>query len=57
MQEIRKRRSRKRTVLVRNVPPLGDSIQDNDLPEALDSDTSFKSDNEVVRLSKFLELF
>ncbi|KAL1558431.1 hypothetical protein AAHA92_08899 [Salvia divinorum] len=44
--EILKRR-RKQTVFVRNVLPLGDSIQeDNDLPEALDSDTSFESEDE-----------
>lgn len=49
MQEIQKRR-RKQTVLVRNVHPLDDSIRDNDLPEALDSDTSFESEDEVVRL-------
>lgn len=48
MQAIEKRR-RKQAILVRNVPPLGDSIQeDNDLPEALDSDTSFESEDEVI---------
>lgn len=55
MQEIQKRRRRrKQSVLVRNVPPLDDNIRDNDLPEALDSDTSFESGDEVLRLSKFL---
>ncbi|XP_047966448.1 uncharacterized protein LOC125210876 isoform X2 [Salvia hispanica] len=44
--ETQKRR-RKQAVLVRNVLPLGDSIQeDNDLPEALDSDTSFETEDE-----------
>ncbi|XP_041990756.1 uncharacterized protein LOC121741888 isoform X2 [Salvia splendens] len=44
--EIQKRR-RKQAVLVRNVLPLGDSIQeDNDLPEALNSDTSFETEDE-----------
>lgn len=54
MQEIQKRRRRrKQSVLVRTVPPLDDNIRDNDLPEALDSDTSFESVDEVLRLSKF----
>lgn len=47
-QEIQKRR-REQAVFVRNVLPLGDSIQeDNDLPEALDSDNSFETEDEVV---------
>ncbi|XP_042044630.1 uncharacterized protein LOC121790503 isoform X1 [Salvia splendens] len=46
IQEIQKRR-RKQAVFVRNVLPLGDSIQeDNDLPEALDSDNSFETEDE-----------
>ncbi|XP_057782369.1 uncharacterized protein LOC131000470 isoform X3 [Salvia miltiorrhiza] len=41
------KRRKKQAILVRNVLPMGDSIQEGkDLPEALDSDSSFESENE-----------
>lgn len=46
MQEIQKRSIE--PVLDSNVSPLDDSIQEDDLPEALESDTSFESADEVV---------
>lgn len=46
MQGIQKRSIE--PVLESNVSPLDDSIQEDDLPEALDSDTSFESVDEVV---------